>query len=225
VMAITARAANPGENRPVRCQRAAEQLTAERMGISATGASLGISDVARRCRSIMRNPFDDFGHLFRLAAVFLAGIVVFVAARSFLIPHSFGQYGHFRGDAIQEIAAKPVVFAGHQACESCHADILDVKSKGKHVRVTCESCHGALASHADDPGSVQPEKLDTAVLCVRCHEANNAKPQWFPQVVSAEHSNGLPCDTCHQPHSPALDSGVKTSEAKGSGSKNSGGKK
>jgi len=174
--------------------------------------------------------FQDSGHLFRLAAVFLAGIVVFVVARSFLIPRSFGQYGHFRGDAIREIAAKPVVYAGHQTCEACHADVMEVKEKGKHARVACESCHGPLAAHADDPGSIQPEKLDTAVLCVRCHEANSAKPKWFPQVVSAEHSSGLPCDTCHKPHTPALGSEAGNSEGASDGSKksvskNSGGRK
>jgi hypothetical protein len=169
--------------------------------------------------------FHDSGHLFRLALVFVAGVVGFVVARGFLVPRSFGQYGHYRGDAIGEMAAKPVVYAGHQACESCHADVLEVKDKGKHVRVGCESCHGALATHADDPGSVQPEKLDTAVLCVRCHEASSSKPKWFPQVVSAQHSSGLPCETCHQPHSPVLESGAKNSAAKGSGRKDSGGKK
>jgi hypothetical protein len=157
---------------------------------------------------------NDFGHLFRLALVFLAGIVVFVVLRGFMVPRTFGQYGHFRGNAIQEIAAKPPVYAGHQACESCHADVLELKEKGKHTRVACESCHSALAAHADDPGSVPPAKLDTAVLCVRCHEANSAKPKWFPQVDSAEHSNGLACDTCHQPHSPALDSSEKNSDNK-----------
>jgi uncharacterized CHY-type Zn-finger protein len=164
-------------------------------------------------------PFHDSGHLFRLGSVFLAGILVFVALRGFLVPRSFGQYGHFRGNAIQEVAAKPVVYAGHQVCETCHADVLEVKAKGKHVRVACESCHGPLAAHADDPGSVQPEKLDTAVLCVRCHEANSAKPKWFPQVVSADHSSGLPCETCHQPHSPVIESGEKDSAGKKSGGK------
>ncbi len=121
-----------------------------------------------------------------------------------LVPRSFGQYGHYRGNAIKETAALPISYAGHQVCESCHTDVLEVKSKGVHKRVACESCHGPLANHADDPASVQPAKLDTAVLCVRCHEANLAKPKNFPQVVSAEHSGGAPCDTCHQPHSPAI---------------------
>ena len=40
-----------------------------------------------------------------------------------------------------------------------------------------------LAKHADDPASVKPEKLDAAVLCVRCHEANAAKPKTFGEPL------------------------------------------
>ncbi len=105
---------------------------------------------------------------------------------------------------LSEIAARPVNFAGHQACEACHTDVLEKKKDGKHAHVNCEACHGPLARHADDPASVTPPKLDAAVLCVRCHEANAAKPKNFPQVVSADHASGLACDTCHQPHSPVI---------------------
>jgi hypothetical protein len=145
--------------------------------------------------------------LFRLAGVFALVLVLFLVTRSFLVPHSFGQYGHYRGDALTEIAGRPVAFAGHQACETCHADVFETKKNGKHARVTCEACHGPLARHADDPGALQPAQLDSAVLCIRCHEANPAKPKDFPQVVSTEHSTGLPCHTCHQPHSPAITAG------------------
>ena len=148
--------------------------------------------------------FKNGGHLFRLAAVFLVGGLAFAGARAFLVPKSFGQYGHYRGDALGDIAARPVNYAGHQACEDCHAEVLEKKKSGKHVHVNCEACHGPLARHVEDPASVEPAKLDTAVLCVRCHEANIAKPKAFPQVASADHSTGLPCDTCHQPHSPAI---------------------
>ena len=153
------------------------------------------------------NAFKDAGHLFRLAGVFAAGILLFLLLRGFLVPKSFGQYGHYRGNAMSELAARPVNFAGHQVCESCHADILEQKKDGRHAHVNCEACHGPLAGHADDPTSVKPAKLDTAILCARCHEANAAKPKGFPQVASADHSTGLPCDTCHQPHSPAISSG------------------
>ena len=162
--------------------------------------------------------FKDAGHVFRLVAVFAVGVMVFVGVRAFLVPKSFGQYGHYRGDALADIAARPVAFAGHQACEDCHADVLEKKKSGRHAHVNCEACHGPLAKHVDDPGSVQPPKLDTAVLCVRCHEANTAKPKGFPQVASAEHSTGLPCDTCHQPHSPVIDIG-ETAKAKTGGTK------
>lgn len=153
------------------------------------------------------NAFKDAGHLFRLAGVFAAGIILFLLLRGFLVPKSFGQYGHYRGNAMSELAARPVNFAGHQTCESCHADILEKKKDGRHAHVNCEACHGPLAGHADDPTSVKPAKLDTTLLCPRCHEANAAKPKGFPQVASADHSTGLSCDTCHQPHSPAISSG------------------
>ena len=160
------------------------------------------------------NAFKDAGHLFRMAGVFVAVILAFLGIRAVLVPKSFGQYGHYRGNALAEVAARPVTFAGHQACEDCHTDVLEKKKSGRHVHVNCEACHGALAKHADDPGSVEPVKLDTAVLCVRCHEANLAKPKGFPQVASADHSTGLPCDTCHQPHSPAITAGETTGGTK-----------
>jgi hypothetical protein len=152
------------------------------------------------------NPlFKDTEHLVRLAVVMAIALVLFAALRTALVPRSFGQYGHYRGAAIAETAARPIAFAGHDVCEGCHTDVVDQKKQGRHVVVPCEACHGALAKHADDPASVKPPKLDTAVLCARCHEANSAKPKGFPQVVTADHSGGIACDTCHQPHRPKIE--------------------
>ena len=145
--------------------------------------------------------------------VFAIGVAALVILRAAVVPKSFGQYGHYRGAAIGEIASRPVAFAGHETCEACHSDIIEQKKLGKHVVVSCEACHGALAKHADDPGSVQPAKLDTLVICARCHEANAAKPKGFPQVVTADHSGGIACDTCHQPHHPKIEA-EKSSTAK-----------
>ena len=147
----------------------------------------------------------DIEHLIRLAAVMAAAVVAFVILRAAVVPRSFGQYGHYRGAAIAEIAARPIAFAGRDTCEACHTDVVDQKKLGKHQVVSCEACHGALAGHAGDPASVQPAKLDTAVLCARCHEANSAKPKDFPQVATAEHSAGVACATCHQPHRPKIE--------------------
>jgi hypothetical protein len=151
------------------------------------------------------NSFKDAVHLFRFAGLFVIAFIVFWVVRGYVVPKSFGKYGHYRAAAIDEIAARPVHYAGHQACETCHTDVLDVKKAGKHAGVNCEACHGPQAKHADDPGSVTPAKLDTATLCVRCHEASVARPKTFPQVNAADHANGVPCETCHQPHSPALE--------------------
>lgn len=153
--------------------------------------------------------FKHSAHLFRLMSVFVAGFVLLVVLRGVLMPRSFGQYGHFRAAAMSEIAARPINYAGHEACETCHTDVLAKKSKGSHAHVACESCHGALGNHADDPASIKPAKLEAATLCKRCHEANAAKPKKFPQVATEDHSGGLPCDTCHQPHTPKIEAQAK----------------
>ena len=152
--------------------------------------------------------FKDAGHLFRLAAVFLVGLIAFLTLRTLLVPRSFGRYGHYRANAIAEIAALPVHYAGHQVCEGCHGDVQEAKSKGSHKGVACESCHGPLAAHANDPASVTPAKLDTSALCPRCHQESIAKPKNFPQVNAPDHSGGAACNSCHQPHSPAMNAGV-----------------
>jgi hypothetical protein len=176
----------------------------------------GLEALSRRIESLLKfgskvnvhmRSFKDSAHLFRLLAVFVVGFSAFLLLRGTLVPRSFGKYGHYRADAISEIAAKPIVYAGRQACESCHIEVFELKKTGKHARVACESCHGPLAAHAEDPGTVQPAKLDTSMLCPRCHTADIAKPKNFPQVVPGEHSNGMACNTCHKPHSPAMDSG------------------
>ena len=156
--------------------------------------------------------FKDSGHLFRFAGLFVIAFLVFWAIRGYVIPRTFGQYGHYRAAAIDEIAQHPLHYAGHEACETCHTDQAAAKSAGKHAHVNCEACHGPQQKHADDPGSVTPAKIDTATLCVRCHAASAARPKNFPQVNAAEHSSGLPCETCHQPHSPVI---ADTTAAKG----------
>jgi hypothetical protein len=154
--------------------------------------------------------FKDIEHLIRLAAVMLIAVIAFVVLRAAVVPKSFGQYGHYRGNAITELAARPIAHAGHEACEGCHNEVVDQKKLGRHAGLHCEVCHGPQAKHADDPSSEKPPKPDTAVICARCHEANSAKPKTFPQVATADHSGGLACGTCHQPHHPKIEEERKT---------------
>lgn len=146
----------------------------------------------------------DSGHLIRPATVILAGLLVFLAVRQAVIPKAFGQYGHYRPGALEQIRRRPIAYAGQQQCALCHEDEAKNRAEGKHARVACEACHGPLAKHAEDPGSVTPKLPEVASLCVRCHEKDAAKPRWFPQVASADHSGGMECNTCHKPHNPHL---------------------
>lgn len=155
----------------------------------------------------------DAGHLLRFAGLFVIAFLVFWVIRGYVVPKSFGEYGHYRGAALSDIAAHPAKYAGHETCEMCHTDIADTKTKGAHAHVNCEACHGALAIHANDPTAMTPALPDTTVLCARCHTASAAKPKDFPQVDPEDHSGGAPCKTCHNPHSPAI--GADTSTAAG----------
>ena len=152
----------------------------------------------------MRKLLNDSGHLIRPALVILAALAVFVVVRQAVIPKAFGQYGHYRPGALDTIKQRPISYAGQQQCVMCHDDQAKVRAEGKHARVACEGCHGPLAKHAEDPGALIPKLPDVAVLCVRCHEKDSAKPHGFPQVASAEHSGGMLCNTCHKPHNPKL---------------------
>jgi len=152
----------------------------------------------------MRRIFEGWGHLIQLACVAVALVLVFFAIRQELVPPEFGKYGHYRPASLDEIAARTPVFAGREACASCHDDIATAKGKGPHANVGCEACHGPLSRHAQDFTSQKPVLPDTAKLCVICHEADSAKPKTFPQVVSHEHAGDTACGVCHNPHQPKL---------------------
>ena len=58
----------------------------------------------------------DAVHLFRFALLFVVAFAVFLVVRHFVVPKTFGEYGHYRGAAIAEIAARPMHCAGHETC-------------------------------------------------------------------------------------------------------------
>jgi predicted CXXCH cytochrome family protein len=152
----------------------------------------------------MRKIMKESGHLVRLALVLVTGLLIFLAIRAAVVPATFGRLGHYRAAALDDIRARPFSFAGKAVCEGCHEEVAKVKSEGKHAGIACEACHGPSASHTEDPITNHAVKPDPAKLCVRCHEANPARPKAFPQVVSKEHANGMSCGDCHKPHTPKI---------------------
>jgi hypothetical protein len=153
---------------------------------------------------VERQRFRDYEHLFRVAGLFIAGAVVFFLIRGLLVPPTFGAYGHYRAAALEEKRQRPVVYAGQSACVECHDDVGKLKASGPHAHISCETCHGALGTHAGDPEALKPVLPNAATLCLTCHRANVAKPAHFPQIDPKDHPDDT-CTSCHKPHQPKVD--------------------
>ncbi|MFQ6031417.1 MAG: multiheme c-type cytochrome [Candidatus Zixiibacteriota bacterium] len=141
-----------------------------------------------------------------LSLTFLFAIVIaaLVVARMLLVPHSFGRYGHYRADAVNEIIAQKINYAGYEACIECHDEIYEPKEKSHHKGVSCEACHGPAAKHVEAPDQFVPEAPRKRGYCPLCHGYNPSRPTGFPQIITELHNPGQACMTCHNPHSPLL---------------------
>jgi len=52
--------------------------------------------------------------------------------------------------------------------------------------------------------ALAPRLPESVPLCSGCHQGNSAMPEGFPQVDATEHSGGLDCAACHDPHRPGM---------------------
>ena len=137
-----------------------------------------------------------------LSAIAVLVLVGFFSMRAMFVPQSFGKYGHYRADSVEDIKKLPIQYGGAKICAECHDDVATTKAQGFHHGVSCEVCHGPNAAHVEDPGAVRPGAPRERGLCPLCHNYSPARPTGFPQVLTAEHNPGKPCMTCHQPHDP-----------------------
>jgi cytochrome c7-like protein len=147
--------------------------------------------------------FRSFEHLFRLAALFAAAALLMLGLRWLLVPSDYGRFGAYRAGAIVQNQIRPIIYAGQTACIECHTDVADLRRANAHARISCESCHGALARHAADP-AVAALRPDGRSVCAVCHLPSAAKPQWFKTVNFTEHADPGPCTACHPAHAPRL---------------------
>lgn len=140
----------------------------------------------------------------RLVLLTIAIVGSYLVARYFLTPPSFGQYGWYRGDALEEAASHKPVFAGKKACGECHTEVEAKLAKFSHKTLSCEGCHGPAEAHAADPdaAALLPKKQPFS-SCIRCHEANPSRPKWHKQIVIKAHYPGDKCTECHVPHAPS----------------------
>ena len=142
---------------------------------------------------------DQIKRLLILFGVLGIGLV---AARFFLVPATFGKYGHYRAAAIDAVVAQSIQYAGHQACADCHEDLVDMKLASRHRTVTCEVCHGPAAAHTEAPDEHELPAPRQRSYCPLCHEYNASRPTGFPQIDPRAHNPMKPCMSCHNPHDP-----------------------
>ena len=140
----------------------------------------------------------------RLLLIFAVLVISFVIARHFLVPSSFGKYGHYRADAVGDVENSPLQYAGANTCADCHGDLVKRKLGSKHRTVACESCHGPALSHTTDPINIKPFRPAGREFCSLCHSANAARPVPIKQINPETHNPETPCAVCHNPHNPKL---------------------
>lgn len=141
----------------------------------------------------------------RILLAFAIFIGVMLVIIHFLTPESWGEFGHYRGLALPEIADRDPKYVGDETCSMCHDSIATLKVSGEHKSIPCETCHGPGYKHPDDPENNKMEKPEGRDFCLMCHALNAARPQKIVKQVDAiEHNKGEICISCHNPHKPWL---------------------
>lgn len=157
-----------------------------------------------------RITFKDVRHIVRVAVIIAVVMVGFLVARGLTVPKSFGQYGHYRGESIQERQSLPAILENPETCRECHEDELkheagedaiwpglDAWKKGKHGALTCANCHDNLKEHIErqqmDPAPTEfvVTKDMRPQLCLLCHHEMAARPAVLPifSLTEQDHVN------------------------------------
>ena len=164
----------------------------------------------------------------RLLVAFVIFIAIFLLLRYLLIPASFGELGHYRADAIDDVAAYPLQHAGREACITCHEGEVEEASYGYHADLSCEGCHGPAYRHAIYSEMADPDNYPDSLrlmrplereFCAMCHDLNSSRVKFssdstetsmVKMVDVKEHNHFIyeetneiiRCVECHYPHSP-----------------------
>jgi len=142
--------------------------------------------------------FKDARHLFRFAGLFVLAFWCFWWCATICAKSFWAVWALSRG-AVGEIANLPVKFAGHQACEDCHTDVVAKKEDRQARARELRGLPGALASHA---ATSTVKRFCRTRLCsaARCIRPQRAKPKGFPQVEPASTLRDALL-RLHKPHS------------------------
>ena len=151
-------------------------------------------------------------HIVRLLTLLVLVAIVVFSAKKYFTADSFYQYGHYRGNAVAEIAAKQPKLQGSASCQSCHKVAYDTWMAGIHRKATrkdaiqgvvykygpgCEVCHtGPAGNHpAKEPMPLSTE--DTVTTITRKHIDHPANTPGRKLLLSPQAMRNL-CLNCHE---------------------------
>ncbi|MFU8766164.1 MAG: cytochrome c3 family protein [Candidatus Methanoperedens sp.] len=143
-------------------------------------------------------------HLKRAFTLLAIIIIAFIFVRSLAVPGSFGDYGWYRGDSVNELRSQDIEYAGSRTCGDvgCHNTLYSIWNQSRHKTVNCETCHGPSEKHASNIRIMPEPADDSRDFCGLCHYNRVARPDGFPQVDPEIHGQNLRCAYCHNPHKP-----------------------
>ncbi len=138
----------------------------------------------------------------RILLLFIAFIGIFLLVRHFLIPETFGQYGHYRGESLIDVASREMTFADREDCYACHDDIQEKLENEMHAGLSCLICHGPGGTHVEDPQLGNITKESGREFCGRCHDINPARSMdvVFQVDINSHYTEKKDCIECHNPH-------------------------
>ena len=156
----------------------------------------------------MKKP-SAMSHLYRLGALFIVFIVGFLVIKQIATPSSWNYEVWYRGASLTEDANKPMLHGGNDSCRTCHEEVVKETKKLKHKNLSCEGCHGPLATHVRGEEKIADAEVinQSRWQCLNCHAELISKPDDFPQFTDEvdKHTTlieGEVCLKCHDAHDP-----------------------
>lgn len=141
--------------------------------------------------------------IFRLFFSFIVFVGIFILIQRYLTPDSFGKYGHYRANAIEDNKISTSYYKGEEKCTSCHQEAFDLKDSDLHAEIKCESCHIPKIDIFTDCEVMPPIVEGTNEFCAICHAVNPGRlKRGVPQLDFKEHKADRNCIECHNPHAP-----------------------
>lgn len=152
-------------------------------------------------------------HIVRLLILIGVIVIVVFSAKRFFTVDSFYQYGHYRGNAVTEIASKLPKLQGSASCEQCHKAIYTEWTAGIHRKATrkdaiqgvvykygpgCEVCHtGPAGNHPSK--QAMPLSIEDQITSIT-HSEHKIHPANVPGrklLLSPQDMKGV-CLNCHE---------------------------